>query len=615
MLALSANVSAMPIICTDSINYKSEGKLVQNKDTVRAGQLPKEYQNLKHKSSKNKWTRRLFSLLIREERPPKKEGEKPLVDEYEAFREKVIRSINIKVLSPFGTDINNPEKETEDLKVLNNLHVSTRRSTIRSLLQFKKGDLVSPSLIAASEAEIRSANYINDARIVIVPIDQENDSVDVNIVVRDRWTIGAELHGLSSSKVDVELFDKNILGTGSRVGLNFIYLTGYEDKLGYGGNYAYDNIARTNINLEGSYLDDIRTTEVSGALIRKLQPKLKHFGEISYRRKIIRPETIQWDSITPDYNEQFSATLGRAFTLSDTYSIRRLVLSFRYKIKSPKFRPLQYQDYIKDIQLPYKHTKNQIWLMQLSLYENSYQREYMVYNFGTTEDIAQGYNISMQLGYSKFNHINDALYSSLCLSYGSSNLVIGNIYGSSAISSFFDKGKPFESILKFEMRYFTPLRKLGKFNFRQFMTINYSKMLTPDVYFGDRIYMGQHTSMRMRNWRYDHKGTEFFMIKTENDMFSNYQIAGFRLLFYNFLDLGWITPRGNLLSNDNFNYGLGFGIRLRNNFIILNTIDLKIGFYPKLTQSGFNSFFQFRSSTPDVPPNFVPYLPNEIVLE
>lgn len=601
----------------DSITPQSDGNIIQKKDTVSFAGLPKEYQTLKQQSSKNRWTKRLFSLIFRETKSSEETNEnKAIINDYKPFEGKIIRNININVLAPFGTDLSNPDYEEQELNFVNNLHVLTRKSTIKNIIQFKEKTRVNAAIVASSEAQLRNAGYIYDARIKVVPIESTTDSVDISIIVRDKWTIGVNLHSLSNSKVNVEMFDRNILGSGSRIGLDFIYSNKYDNKkFGYGGNYVYENIAHTNIDLAGSYLDKIRAYELSLSATRALQPKLKHFGEISYEKEVVRPEVSGWDSISPDRNEIFSATAGRAFTLSDENVIRRLAIGLRYKIKSPEYHYNDYQNHVKDILLPYKYTKNRMLLMQVSLYQNSYQREYMVYNFGNTEDIAQGYNLSMQLGYSQFDHIKNSMYSSFSASYGSNEVLKGNIYINSAISTFFNKKESYESLYKFEARYFTPLMRLSQLRLRQFLSVNYSKLFNPDRYFGDRIYMGEHTTLKMRDWRNDKKGVEYLMFKSETDIFSNYEIAGFRFLFYSFLDMGWITPKGKLFSNDNFNYGVGVGIRLRNNFIILNTIDLKIGFYPKLEQSGFQNFFKVSSSTPNIYPNFVPSIPEEILLE
>lgn len=255
--------------------------------------------------------------------------------------------------------------------------------------------------------------------------------------------------------------------------------------------------------------------------------------------------------------------------------------------------------------------------MKLSLYQNSYEREYMIYNFGNTEDIARGYNISMQLGYSKFQTIRDGYYGSLSASCGLNSLFGGYLYLSGAVSSFFNRKDFFGGVLKFDTHYFSPLFQISDLNFRQFVTVNYSRLIHPDRYFGDMLYMGNYTTLRIKDWKRggDGTGSELLLVKSETDMFLNYEIAGFRIVCYNFLDVGWVNESRGLFNNDNFNIGFGAGIRLRNNFIVFNTIDLKVGYYPRLNQSGFNSFFQVRSSMPDVPPNFVPTIPEEIILE
>lgn len=616
MILLSSKSVAAEFSRKDTVFFPSNDNIIQQKDTTRIIGLPKEYRIIKEQSSRNRWTRKLFSLLFREARRTEDiEDTKNIVEIFKPYEGRIIRNINIVVLSPFGTDVNHPEQESNEFNFLNNAHVLTQDVTIRNIIQFREGKPLNAAIAATSEAELRSAGYIYDARIGVRPIAHTEDSIDVNIVVRDKWTIGMNIHSLSAGKTDVEVFDKNILGTGSRIGLDFIYSNRYDRKFGFGGNYTYENVARRNINLTGSYTDQIREYELSLAAIRPLQPKLNYFGEAGYSRNVLRPDRIDWDSITPELNENYSLTIGRAFTLSEDKAIKRLALSLRYKSKSPQYKDPDYKNHIKDLLVPYKYTENRMLLMQLSLYQNSYLREYMIYNFGNTEDIAQGYNLSMQLGYSDFSDIRSAMYASLSAAYGSSEIVNGNIYVSSAISSFLGNGKPFGGVFKVDARYFTRLFRFTRMRWRQFVSINYSKLLHPDRYIGDRIYMGQHTNLEMRDWRNDRKGTELLLLKSETDVFSNYEIAGFRFLFYTFFDMGWIKQSKKLFESDNFNYGVGLGIRLRNNFIVFNTIDLKIGLYPRLEQNGFNSFFKVNSSTPDMYPNFTPNIPKEILLE
>lgn len=619
LLLLPYSLQGMAICRVDSIIIPYLQNIEQ-KDTTRTQKLPNSYLTLKERTSKNKWGKKIFSTIITEPTPPDQIKEnRSIIREYNSYSGKVIRNINITVLDPFGTNIRDPHPEEANDISWNYVHTLTRKSVIKNNLQFEEGEKVQTAIIAESEALLRRLSYINDARILINPvnpIEELNDSVDIDVIVRDKWTIGIDIGRLTTSDINLEIYDKNLFGMGNKAGIMTNYSNRYDRKWGLGGYYEYENVAQTFIDLEASYEDEIKRHELSLSAKRVLRPKLNYFGELSYYKRMDRSKLTQsWDSISPDFYEDFSISLGRAFTLPSEKSIRRLVLGFRYKIKNRKYEYTPYNEYMQDKLLPYKHVSNKLWLMQLSLYQNSYLRDYLIHNFGTTEDIAQGYNISMQFGYSKFDdaEIKDGLYSSFKASYGSSKLLKGNIYVESAISSFFSNKKPYGSLFNVKVNYFTPLLRLSNIRIRQFVNIDYTKLLTPERFFGDKIYMGKTTSLVMKNYERRIQGVEQLLLKTETDIFSPYELFNFRFLFYSFLDIGWNTPSGNLFSNDNFNWGAGIGIRIRNDLLVFKTLDIKIGYYPTMDQNGYRNFYKASLSTPKVSPNFIPTQPEEIV--
>lgn len=616
-------ILSIALLPSTGINSKTDlnhSLNAQDKDSISqviaiSDTLPREYQRLKEESRKHGLTKQLYRLVIKE--PRLKKNNETLIQstkELDAYSGKIIRNIIIKVLPPFGTKINDPEYRDLEVKAFNDSHVVTKNSAIRGILQFKKGQELSPVLIMASEADLRSAKHIYNARINVEPIANNSDSVDVEVIVRDKWTIGLSIHNLSASNTNIEIFDANILGSGSRAGTYFIYSDQHKRKFGYGLNYLYSNIAKTGIDAEGKYIDYINSYTFGLSASRHLQPKYKYFGETSYVRNVERPMiNPTWDSISPDKSEYISFTLGRAFTLSSEQSIKQFVLALRYKSQHASYNYAPHQEYLASKLLPFKYTNNKMLLLQASLYSNYYEQEHMVYNIGTTEDITLGYNIAAQLGYIRDGIFNDAVYNSISASYGTNKLLPGNIYLSSALGGFIKEKKGFGGILKVETKYFTPIKRISTMHYRQFVSVLYTKLLQPGRYLGDQIYMGQYTSLRMRDWYKGSKGIQQLLIKSETDLFTNIQVAGFHFLFYNFLDIGWISADNDLFSSNNFNYGFGLGVRLRNNFIIFNTIDLKIGIYPKLKQDNFGSYFRINSTTPEVSPNFIPELPSVIV--
>ena len=559
----------------------------------------------------------MFSSIIKEPKV-RSQNNKPIDQDYKVFEGKIIRNIQIKVLQPFGTNIYNPDSVNRRNKfnnTLNRLHVNTNQSVILNNLLFEQGEKVNPAIIAESETFLRNAGYINDARITIDSISGINDSVDVQVIVRDIWSIGATVQKITPSALTLNVFDKNILGSGNRLGVDFLFNSDYSKKFGFGGEYLYKNVAKTFIDLDVSYLDKMTAEEIALSAERKLHPSLHYFGEVSYHNRTLRPHIVNWDSITPDRYEDFSVSFGKAIDLPGDYAVKRLVLSGHYKQKSPEYRNEVYQDYFKDKYPPYRFIKNRIWLLQLSLYQQAYYREYLIHNFGVTEDIAHGYNLSLQFGYSQFDQYKDAFYGSLSGAFSTGKLAKGLLHAESSISSFLNNEEPFEGVFKLGLHYYSPLfsSKIGRL--RQFINVNYSKLLSSQRYFGDEIYFGSSTTLETDDLSKSTRGVERLIIKSESDLFSKLEIAGFRFLFYNFVDVGWITPKNNLFHKDNFYWGIGAGIRIRNDVLVFNTLDIKFGFYPNLNQSNFGRIFNIDSSTPKVSPNFVPEYPKEIFLE
>jgi hypothetical protein len=318
---------------------------------------------------------------------------------------------------------------------------------------------------------------------------------------------------------------------------------------------------------------------------------------------------VGWDSISPDRLRNFSVTFGRAFTLPAQDAVRRLVFAGRYFEKTPEYRDVSLSE---KIVLPYDYVKKRSFLFQASLYKQAYNREYLIHGFGATEDVAHGYNLSVQFGYTKFPQYESGVYSSFSASAGT-NTKAGNFYAATAVSSFFNDNGPFEGVLKFDIHYFSPLKRIGKNRFRHFINIDYSKLLNPVGLFDNTVYFSQLTNLYTWNSRYDAVGTERLALNIESDMFTPLNIVGFRFLFYTFFDLAWIGNK-KLFVNDNLYGGIGLGVRIRNDLLVFKTIEFKIGYYPRFDQSGFNDFFDIDTSYPKVSPNFVPGYPDEIPL-
>ncbi len=71
---------------------------------------------------------------------------------------------------------------------MNSTHVNTNEKIIRKNLLFAAGDTISPLILSDNERILRQLPYIDDARIIVVPVSDEE--ADIIVVTKDVYSIG-----------------------------------------------------------------------------------------------------------------------------------------------------------------------------------------------------------------------------------------------------------------------------------------------------------------------------------------------------------------------------------------------------------------------------------------
>jgi hypothetical protein len=90
------------------------------------------------------------------------------------------------------------------------------------------------------------------------------------------------------------------------------------------------------------------------------------------------------------------------------------------------------------------------------------------------------------------------------------------------------------------------------------------------------------------------RGSKSITANIESNFFLDKKIALAKGMVYTFADVGWISSNDKkLITQSFFQYGVGFGIRLRSLDLGLPFIDLQFAFYPKGKDVGVQPF-QFR---------------------
>ncbi len=112
--------------------------------------------------------------------------------------------------------------------LLNVVHIETREATIRKLLLFNEGSVVSDTIIQESERFLRTQKYLSDAKISIDEIDGKNIA---NVKTSDNWTLaipagigfGGKEWAYKNLNWSLGIQESNFLGLGQMLGFYFMH--------------------------------------------------------------------------------------------------------------------------------------------------------------------------------------------------------------------------------------------------------------------------------------------------------------------------------------------------------------------------------------------------------
>jgi len=565
-------------------------------DSIKKNNLNKVDSTLLNYLNKSKLGNWIFKNLYDEsnvdEKPIDNMQSRQKQDRVNKFEGKVIKSVRYKLLDPFGTEVDDTlilrRGTIEDIG--NKINVNTRESNIASLILFKAGDRLDPLRIKESERLLRRQEYIRDARI-IVPANAKlkNDSVDVIIIVQDRWSINASV-GVSTTSTEFKVSESNLMGTGARVI--------------QGGRYDF---ARNKFsNWQGELSDNnIQNTYIDGKLFYNISPTLRWHG-VNFERTFFSPltkwagsagisrynQTLEYpvsDGIIIPANLSYNlsdAWLGRSIKINQSKENGRtnsLVLGARYVRTDFIEKPSLLLDTLNSYQ------NRNLYLFSLGFSSRRYYKDKKIFRFGNTEDIPEGRSFSIIAGlynegntkyiynaikYSSGRHVDNFGYVSGSMQYG--------VYNSNFIAS--------RGVFHIDVSYFSDLWTRGKWNMRQFVyfqsTNGLNRLPSEGVTINGR---GQEGLYGFNSFAV--LGQNKNLLKFESIIYTPFNFAGIQVATVAFAGFGKISKP--LFPNINPNtiyqaYGIGFLLRKEN--LVVNTVQISIGIYPNIPDGTGNNF-------------------------
>ncbi len=528
--------------------------------------------SLKSKASKNYLTKKIYDIVvINTDFVSKKDNHGTSEEAYIGYSGRKIRKIEIKKLNVFGADINNPDAYNpgRSQNILNKTHFNTNEKIIRKNLLFSVGDTLSPIALSDNERILRGLPFIDDARINIVPV--SNEEVDIIVITKDVYSLGGTYDPASGlKKGTISVFEKNVLGIGHGLGISVPFDSDKPDSPGFGFHYIIDNIARSFINMKLFYNEglgqkfygvDIRRNLVSSAT--------KYAGGISVRHM---DEKI--GIVTPEIPEPFRYNiqdywLARSFLLNKE-SVKRIIIGSRYTNNNVFDRPFILPDSYHSMQ------KYRIFLSSIAFSVQKYYKANLIYGYGRTEDIPYGGLLKVTVG-REINEFKKRNYAGSEVSYSSLIRNFGYLYSSAGLAAYINNHHTEQGILSVRLKYFSNLMPVGRNMIRTFIRADYTRGFDRNLeehlnYFNDNGFSG------FRNDSVN--GSQRLTLNLESVIFSHANFYGFRFAFFGFADFSALSGANQILGNGTILSGLGLGIRIRNDNLVFNTFQIRLGFFP-----------------------------------
>jgi hypothetical protein len=514
------------------------------------------------------------------------------VDEpFVQYRQKIIRHIYVTRLG-FERNFHDTNRIRYNLgiRLANALHRNTQLPVIAKNLFFKEGDPVVPYLLADNERYLRELPFIQDARLQVIPANAAADSVDVVVVTKDVFSLGANVSISSTERGKARLYDENMFGTGNEFSMGGYFDKERSPRTGFGAEYIQRNIAGSFINWTAGFLNygpafNSGRKEEFALYTRFDKPLVSpYFGwtgslELAYRKT---QNTYLKDSL---YNQDFKYEYynGDAWIGYNLGAKRMLLKNTASRVRKFAALRLFHNEFLD---LPnrflnvndYRYADISGVLGAFTIFKQVFYKTRFVYGFGRSEDVPEGYTGSLIGGWTdkqgrgrpylgfdlQRNYFNrSGFYSSFTLRAG----------------GYFYKKRAEDIDLLFNVDHFSRLRHLGgRWYHRWFLSGSLTKQIRPVL--NEPLFLNSVFGLPVFN-----NGTiaaDFrSVLRCESAFYNTWKLLGFRFAPFVFGDGTFLIPTNQSIGKGDFFSSLGAGVRTRNESLIFETVELRGYLFPR----------------------------------
>ncbi|MDD4109527.1 MAG: hypothetical protein PHH93_12485, partial [Prolixibacteraceae bacterium] len=357
------------------------------------------YDSLAHRAQKKRLTRFFYDALIT--RPGPVIDKKALsVEYYKQFEGKLISNISITPLDVFGPSFEDTTRRANSIveKVANTIHTKSNLNTIKNMLLFKTGDFLDPEIMYESERLIRNLPYIHDILFIIKQDSIFKGLAEVHILTKDRFSIGVSGGVEGSSSADIELYNQNIFGVGHEISFRFVGHLNKQPYMGLETWYKINNIKGKFINVMAGYSNTYRVEGFSLMLDKPfITPSLKWGYGASASRYFRSDRLFENDPVEYPLPINLISTSGWA---GHNFQIKprspgnsQMVVAAAFYNRKYYSNPLPYQE-------ENQYFSNSSFILAgLTFTQRRYIQDKLIYSYGITEDIPEGFKNEFVYGY------------------------------------------------------------------------------------------------------------------------------------------------------------------------------------------------------------------------
>jgi hypothetical protein len=528
---------------------------------------------------------------------------------FSSYDKKIIRHITTKVLGFEKTFTDTSSRiKYFGTRVLNALHTDTKEWVIRSNLFFKENSVLNAYLMADNERYLRSLNFIQDARILVKPVRGSRDSVDVQIITKDLFSLSGGLDVNGTERVRTKVAENNLLGMGQVLQYTALFDRTRSPVYGYELLYTKNSIANSFINGTIGYTL-INTGRSDGAEEEKAFYLRLDRPLVSPYSKLAGGLEVSYNHSENYYSKPDSQFYNYRYNLYDVWGGYNLgvtkLLNSKNKIRDRSFLAFRYfRNYFVDVPFqvgerfdPLYNTRTAL-LSELTLFRQDFYKTNYIYGFGTTEDVPYGFNIALTGGWYKQLDLPRA-YAGINANYfvvtqrGEFMQYIVQTGG------FRHNGWQDASVL-LAANMFSKLYYYKNWKIRENLKFSYTQLFNRLTYEPLRI----DNPYGLQAFSTDSVfGTKRASLYAETVIFLRRKVFGFQVAPFTFADLSMLTPENQAFRKSDLYTGLGGGIRTRNENLIFGTIELRMVYFPRradrnnVFKIGVSSNLRFRYSS------------------